>query len=329
MPTSAARSSCSAGAMSCCGGGNMQRSTSEQRSAMLTPALNVPVDVFNWDPRGVPGAGYRPLPDRFQQPEVRGRLRRYRQADRAGSRLMGGPTSSTTPRPASMPTSAARSSCSAGAMSCCWRQHAAQHVRAAAQRHADAGAERAGGRLQLGSARRPEPGTGPYVSSGQTVLKQQGGMGRFSLADPLTLVLGGRMSGWNQQARRRQPHRSRVHAPWRPDPDLTGMVARQLRAGVPAAERAHARRQVARSCHGHQLRSRRRASWPTARSTCRWPSSRSSRRTAHSRIRTGPAWATTAHRRRRSAAAASRPRSGRITPAWTPSAGYTYNTSNT
>lgn len=83
-------------------GGNMQRSTSEQRSAMLTPALNVPVDVFSWDPRGV-----------------------------------------------------------------------------------------------------PEPGTGPYVSSGQTVLKQQGvyGMGRFSLADPLTLVLGGRMSWWNQQAR--------------------------------------------------------------------------------------------------------------------------------
>ena len=41
-------------------GGNMQRSTSEQRSAMLTPALNVPVDVFNWDPRGVPEPGTGP-----------------------------------------------------------------------------------------------------------------------------------------------------------------------------------------------------------------------------------------------------------------------------
>ena len=82
-------------------GGNMQRSTSEQRSAMLTPALNVPVDVFNWDPRGV-----------------------------------------------------------------------------------------------------PEPGTGPYVSSGQTVLSSRACTAwAGSLADPLTLVLGGRMSGWNQQAR--------------------------------------------------------------------------------------------------------------------------------
>ncbi|MDF8361959.1 TonB-dependent siderophore receptor [Achromobacter anxifer] len=48
----------------------------------------------------------------------------------------------------------------------------------------------------------PEPGVGPYSSPGLTRLKQQGvyGMGRFSLADPVTLVLGGRMSWWNQSA---------------------------------------------------------------------------------------------------------------------------------
>ncbi len=48
----------------------------------------------------------------------------------------------------------------------------------------------------------PEPGVGPYTSPGLTRLKQQGvyGMGRFSLADPVTLVLGGRMSWWNQSA---------------------------------------------------------------------------------------------------------------------------------
>ncbi|QVQ28502.1 TonB-dependent siderophore receptor [Achromobacter deleyi] len=80
-------------------GGNAQRTTSEQYTAMLTPALNVPVNVFDWDPQGV-----------------------------------------------------------------------------------------------------PEPGVGPYTSPGETRLKQQGvyGMGRFSLADPVTLVLGGRMSWWNQ-----------------------------------------------------------------------------------------------------------------------------------
>ncbi|MNU98987.1 Fe(3+)-pyochelin receptor precursor [compost metagenome] len=80
-------------------GGNAQRTTSEQYTAMLTPALNVPVNVFDWNPHGV-----------------------------------------------------------------------------------------------------AEPGVGPYTSPGETRLKQQGiyGMGRFSLADPATLVLGGRMSWWNQ-----------------------------------------------------------------------------------------------------------------------------------
>ena len=196
-------------------GGNMQRSTSEQRSAMLTPALNVPVDVFNWDPRGV-----------------------------------------------------------------------------------------------------PEPGTGPYVSSGQTVLKQQGvyGMGRFSLADPLTLVLGGRMSGWNQQAR---AGGNRI------DPEFTpygGLILTWTGNGrsMPATRRCSSRRASARATASRSILSRApttkpasRASWPTARSTCRWPSSRSSRRTAHSRIRTGPAWATTATTSpaAKCAAAASRPRS--------------------
>jgi len=82
-------------------GGNAQRIATEQYSAALTPALNVPVNVFDWDPHGV-----------------------------------------------------------------------------------------------------PEPGTGPYVSPGETRLKQQGvyAMGRFSLADPVTLALGGRMSWWNQRA---------------------------------------------------------------------------------------------------------------------------------
>ena len=82
-------------------GGNAQRTTSEQYTGMLTPALNVPVNVFDWDPHSV-----------------------------------------------------------------------------------------------------PEPGVGPYTSPGETRLKQQGvyAMGRFSLADPVTLVLGGRMSWWNQSA---------------------------------------------------------------------------------------------------------------------------------
>lgn len=82
-------------------GGNAQRTTTEQYTGMLTPALNVPVNVFDWDPHSV-----------------------------------------------------------------------------------------------------PEPGVGPYTSPGETRLKQQGvyGMGRFSLADPVTLVLGGRMSWWNQTA---------------------------------------------------------------------------------------------------------------------------------
>ncbi|WP_431189360.1 TonB-dependent siderophore receptor [Achromobacter spanius] len=82
-------------------GGNAQRTTSEQYTGMLTPALNVPVNVFDWDPHSV-----------------------------------------------------------------------------------------------------PEPGVGPYTSPGETRLKQQGvyGMGRFSLADPVTLVWGGRMSWWNQTA---------------------------------------------------------------------------------------------------------------------------------
>ena len=74
-------------------GGNAQRTTSEQYTGMFTPALNVPVNVFDRDPHGV-----------------------------------------------------------------------------------------------------PEPGVGPYTSPGETRLKQQGvyGMGRFSLADPVTLGLGGR-----------------------------------------------------------------------------------------------------------------------------------------
>ncbi|OZI75079.1 TonB-dependent siderophore receptor [Bordetella genomosp. 12] len=82
-------------------GGNVQRVTTEQYTASFTPALNVPVDVFDWDPHSV-----------------------------------------------------------------------------------------------------PEPATGPYRSPGQTRIKQQGiyAMSRFSVADPLTLVLGGRMSWWNQAA---------------------------------------------------------------------------------------------------------------------------------
>lgn len=82
-------------------GGNVQRTTSEQYTGMLTPALNVPVNVFDWAPHSV-----------------------------------------------------------------------------------------------------AEPGVGPYTSPGETRLKQQGvyAMGRFSLADPVTLVLGGRMSWWNQTA---------------------------------------------------------------------------------------------------------------------------------
>ena len=138
----------------------MQRSTSEQRSAMLTPALSVPVDVFNWDPRGVPEPGTGLCLVRPDRAQAAGRVR---------------------------------------------------HGPVLAGRSADAGAGRTHERVEPAGARR------------------------------------------------RQPHRSRVHALWRPDPGPgPAMVALcQLRAGVPAAERAHARRQVARSCHGHQLRSRR------------------------------------------------------------------------
>ncbi|AMD47538.1 amino acid ABC transporter substrate-binding protein [Bordetella holmesii F627] len=82
-------------------GGNVQRVTTEQYTAAFSPALNVPVNVFDWDPHSV-----------------------------------------------------------------------------------------------------AEPATGTYRSPGETRVKQQGvyAMGRFSLADPLTLVLGGRMSWWNQSA---------------------------------------------------------------------------------------------------------------------------------
>ena len=46
----------------------------------------------------------------------------------------------------------------------------------------------------------PEPAVGPYASRGPTRMVQSGiyAMGRFSLADPLKLVLGGRVSRWKQ-----------------------------------------------------------------------------------------------------------------------------------
>ncbi|BEG74665.1 TonB-dependent siderophore receptor [Achromobacter xylosoxidans] len=46
----------------------------------------------------------------------------------------------------------------------------------------------------------PDYDIGPYTSRGPTKRRQEGvyAMGRFSLADPLTLVLGGRLSRWNQ-----------------------------------------------------------------------------------------------------------------------------------
>lgn len=46
----------------------------------------------------------------------------------------------------------------------------------------------------------PDYSVGSYTSPGATRIRQQGiyGMGRFLLADPLTLVLGGRISWWNQ-----------------------------------------------------------------------------------------------------------------------------------
>lgn len=45
-----------------------------------------------------------------------------------------------------------------------------------------------------------EPATGPYTSRGPTRITQSGfyGMGRFSLADPLKLIVGGRVSQWKQ-----------------------------------------------------------------------------------------------------------------------------------
>ncbi|RQR50871.1 TonB-dependent siderophore receptor [Burkholderia sp. Bp9126] len=48
----------------------------------------------------------------------------------------------------------------------------------------------------------PEPGIGPYRQSLQNDISQKGiyGLGRFKLAQPLTLVLGGRLSWWNQES---------------------------------------------------------------------------------------------------------------------------------
>lgn len=47
----------------------------------------------------------------------------------------------------------------------------------------------------------PQPEFGPYTSPGETTTTQKGGyaMGRFELAEPLTLVLGGRASWWDQE----------------------------------------------------------------------------------------------------------------------------------
>lgn len=81
-------------------GGNYQKTSFEQFQASLVPALNVPVDVFGWNPHGV-----------------------------------------------------------------------------------------------------PEPGTGAYSSRGPTRTTQSGlyAMGRFSLADPLKLIVGARVSRWEQE----------------------------------------------------------------------------------------------------------------------------------
>ncbi|WP_431825342.1 TonB-dependent siderophore receptor [Burkholderia sp. F1] len=48
----------------------------------------------------------------------------------------------------------------------------------------------------------PEPGIGPYRQSQQTDISQKGvyGLGRIKLAQPVTLVLGGRLSWWNQDS---------------------------------------------------------------------------------------------------------------------------------
>jgi len=48
----------------------------------------------------------------------------------------------------------------------------------------------------------PEPAVGPYALSNETHTVQKGiyALGRFKLLDPLTLVLGGRMSWWEQRA---------------------------------------------------------------------------------------------------------------------------------
>ncbi|MBJ9749844.1 TonB-dependent siderophore receptor [Burkholderia cepacia] len=48
----------------------------------------------------------------------------------------------------------------------------------------------------------PEPGVGPYQQSQQNDVSQKGvyGLGRIKLAEPVTLVLGGRMSWWNQDS---------------------------------------------------------------------------------------------------------------------------------
>ena len=41
-------------------GGNAQRTTTEQYTGPLTPALRVPVNVFDWDPHSVPEPGVGP-----------------------------------------------------------------------------------------------------------------------------------------------------------------------------------------------------------------------------------------------------------------------------
>lgn len=48
----------------------------------------------------------------------------------------------------------------------------------------------------------PEPDTGPFTSRGPTETTQSGlyAVGRFSLADPLTLVLGARLTQWKQHS---------------------------------------------------------------------------------------------------------------------------------
>lgn len=48
----------------------------------------------------------------------------------------------------------------------------------------------------------PEPATGPYTSRGPTRTTQSGvyGMGRFSVTEPLKLIVGGRVSQWKQES---------------------------------------------------------------------------------------------------------------------------------